>query len=142
VVGAAQTLPFNLSSHRTSDSAINSTSDVTVRGGWVTLEGKVDWGFQREAAEKAVRYLPGVRGVSNNIEVKPSALANNIPGRIKEALSWNVEVDARRIRIAAREGSVTLTGNVRSWAEKRQAQWTAWAVPGVVNVVNHIEVVP
>jgi osmotically-inducible protein OsmY len=120
----------------------NDKIKVVVREGWVTIEGKVDWGWQREAAEKAIRYLAGVRGVTNNIEVEPGASAENIPERIENALSRNAEVDARRIRVAAREGSVTLSGNVRSWAEKRQAQWTAWAVPGVVNVVNQIEVVP
>jgi osmotically-inducible protein OsmY len=114
---------------------------VMVRDGWVTLEGKVDSGFQREAPEKAIRYLSGVRGVSNNIEVKPGAAADNILAKIEEALSRNAEVDARRIRIAVRDGSVTLSGNVRSWAEKKQAQWTAWSVSGVVNVVNQIEVV-
>ena len=93
---------------------------VTVKKGWVTLEGNVDWGFQREAAEKAIRYLFGVRGVSNKIEVKPNVSADDIPTKIDEALSRNAEVDARRIRIKARGGSVTLSGNVRSWARKNR----------------------
>jgi len=115
---------------------------VTVKDGFVTLEGKVDWYFQRSGAAACVNRIGGVRGVINSITVKPVATPSDVKTRIEEALKRNAEVDSRRISVTATDGTVTLNGNVRSWFEREEAERAAWAAPGVSNVVDHIAVVP
>ena len=86
-----------------------------VEEGWVTLEGTVDWQYQRNAAERAVRYLTGVKGVSNLVGIRPHASPFDVAQHIKDALHRSADTDAKKIQVTARDGKVTLTGSVRSW---------------------------
>ncbi len=113
---------------------------VKVSGGWVTLEGGVDWQFQRKAAENAVRGLIGVKGVSNLIEVKPQVSKTVVKTAIESALKRTVEADANRISVETDGDKVILRGNVRSWFEREEAERAAWSAPGVRTVDNRITV--
>ena len=115
---------------------------VVVREGRITLEGEVPWNYQREQAASAVGALRGVRGVANLIRIKPQVAPREIKNRIQDAFRRSAQVDANRIVVEADGGQVTLKGKVRSWAEREEAQQTAWSAPGVVTVRNQIEVGP
>ncbi len=112
----------------------------SVAQGRVSLEGEVEWHFQRELAENAVRHLPGVISVLNGIRIRPRAAPEHIKHRIEDAFRRIAAVDARHISVDADGSEVTLRGEVRSWAERDQAQQTAWSAPGVSSVNNAITV--
>jgi osmotically-inducible protein OsmY len=115
---------------------------VVVRDGWVTLEGSVEWNYQRERAEQVVRRVRGVKGVTNLIELQPRVPPVEVKHKIEEAFRRSAELDANRVTVETEGGTVTLRGTVRSWAERQEAERVAWATPGVVRVNNLITISP
>lgn len=114
----------------------------TVSNGHVTLEGEVDWPYQKAAAERAVRNLTGITGITNRIVLRVRAKPSDVQAKIEGALRRSAELDARRIRVETHEGIVTLDGTVHSWVERDVAERAAWAAPGVTAVEDHLIVVP
>ena len=114
---------------------------VAVTKGWVTLDGSVEWYYQKRAAEDAIMVLAGVRGVTNNITVTSRQVrVEDVKGKIEAALKRSAEVDSKKISVQASDGKVTLTGTVRSWVERQDAVSAAWSAPGVMNVVDEIRI--
>lgn len=121
---------------------VPETVTAKVESGNVTLEGKVAWNFERDAAERAVRYLSGVSNVSNSIELKPeSASTDKVKEKVQAALQRQATTtDARSIKVETSGGKVTLSGRASSWQSIHDAATAAWAAPGVTEVVQHIRI--
>jgi osmotically-inducible protein OsmY len=120
----------------------NDRIKVKVEKGWVTLEGDVDWYYQREAAERSVRHLSGVKGVSNLIMVSARPAPADVKEKVKEALQRGAQFDAEHINVEVDGHKVTLRGTVRSYAELRDAERAARNAPGVTEVENKLTVDP
>jgi osmotically-inducible protein OsmY len=114
--------------------------DVTVSKGWVTLKGEVEWQYQKDDAERVVRRLVGVKGVTNLIALKSRPTPAEVKKKIEEALLRTAIDDAKRITVEVVGSKVILKGTVRSWAEKEEAARQAWAAPGVTSVDNQITI--
>jgi osmotically-inducible protein OsmY len=114
---------------------------VTVENGWLTLKGEVEWQYQRQEVERAVRRLWGVKGVSNLIVVKPLASPTDLKKKIEDALVRSAAVDAKNITVEVQGSKAILKGKVRSWAERQEAERTAWLAPGITSVDNQISLV-
>ena len=111
-----------------------------VEDGWVTLEGEVEWNFQRNYAERALHWIAGIKGISNLIRLRPQVAAAEVRHNIEEALRRNAQIDANRVTVEASGGEVILGGSVHSWAARQEAERAAWAAPGVTGVDNQITV--
>lgn len=113
---------------------------TVVQHGRLKLEGTVEWHYERERAERAVRRLSGVVRVLNQIRIEPRIATQDIKDRIEDAFRRSAQVDANQITVEAQASDVTLRGEVRSWAERDQAEQTAWSAPGVAKVINELTV--
>jgi osmotically-inducible protein OsmY len=118
--------------------------DITVSKGWVTLRGEVEWQYQKSDADRVVRRLSGVRGVSNLLSVRPRIKASpvELKQRIEDALVRSAETDAERITVEIQGDKITLKGTVRSYAERQEAERVAWSAPGVSSIENRITIHP
>jgi osmotically-inducible protein OsmY len=114
---------------------------VKVEHGIVTLNGEVDWGFQRSEAENDVRKLSGVRSVINNIVIVAKVGPDDVHAKIRAALERNAEIEAGRVTVAVSGGKVTLGGRVNAWTEREAIEHAAWSAPGVTEVEDRIEIV-
>jgi osmotically-inducible protein OsmY len=111
---------------------------VTVDKGWVTIKGEVEWQYQKQEVERVIRPLWGVKGVSNLITVKPLASPADLKRKIEDALIRSAQVDAKSITVEVQGSKAVLKGRVRSWAEREEAERTAWLAPGIAAVDNQI----
>ena len=118
------------------------TVQVTVRDGWVTLNGTVPWQYQKTAAEKAMAHLYGVKGVSNAIVVRSPVVADDVRRKIEEAFKRSADIDAKHLSVETRNGTVVLKGTVHSLSERDAAEHAAWAAPGVVAIDDRLVVAP
>ena len=120
--------------------SVPETIKVTVTKGWVTLQGTTEWQYQREEAERVVRPLRGVKGISNEIQLKPKMSATGVKHKIEEALKRDTQIDSDHITVEANGNMVTLRGTVHSWRESHDAEHAAFDAPGVAGVTNLIEI--
>jgi osmotically-inducible protein OsmY len=111
---------------------------VLVEKGWVTLTGQVNWGYQRLGATAAVRFLMGVRGVSNQMAIKPAVPSSTIQMDIESALKRRAIADAHKVVVAVHGDEVTLTGTVHNWSDRALVMHAAWQTSGVRSVINKL----
>jgi osmotically-inducible protein OsmY len=127
-------------SHFTWNYLVPDTIRLKVSNGWVTLQGTVEWQYQKQEAERVVRSLRGVKSVTNEIELKPSVSATGVKVKIEDALKRDAVIEAKNITVEISGNAVTLTGRVHSWKEREDAEHAAFAAPGVSSVSNLLTV--
>ena len=115
------------------------TVTAKVQHGAVTLEGQVTWNFQREAAERSIRYLSGITSIHNSVTLKPSVSVSQVKEKVEAALQRQAKADAKSIHVETSGGKVTLTGHASSWQSIEDAASAAWAAPGVTNVIDQVK---
>jgi osmotically-inducible protein OsmY len=113
---------------------------ATVENGWVTLTGAVTWGYQRSSSEEALKYLSGVKGITNNITLKSGVKAVAIKDAIEKVLKRDAEIDEKNIKVTTDGGKVKLSGTIRTWTERDEVASAAWSTPGVTEVENDLVV--
>jgi osmotically-inducible protein OsmY len=113
---------------------------VMVEGGWITLSGEVNWEYQKQALATGVRYLMGVKGVSDNIAIRPAVSSNAVKSDIEAALMRRAKSNAHNVSVEVHDANVTLSGTVGNWSERELARHTAWGTPGVRKVVDNITI--
>jgi len=118
------------------------TDSVTVKveNAWITLEGVVRWDYQRRRAERAVRYLMGLKGVNNLLRVKERATPGDLRARIRRALERRIDEESKRVSVSVDGDTVTLTGTVSSWTDRDDIEHAVWAAPGIAQVENELKV--
>lgn len=141
--------------HRRSDTEIASAAEAVLRAnamipvdkirllvdkGWITMQGEVEWDFQRQTAEHALRPLAGVLGISNEVTIKQRPTTANVEKGIKEALARQAEREAAHVHVTVQGATVWLRGKVHSWQERDAAQGAAWSADGVRTVINELVV--
>ena len=111
---------------------------VKVENGWVTLDGEVNWHFQKVAAENVIETMKGVKGVTNLITIKPRVQASIVKSAIKTALERRADIEAEQVEVTTENNTVTLRGSVKTWSERNEIQKAAWSAPGVTRVDNQL----
>lgn len=120
---------------------VPNTVKATIENGWVTLTGEVTWEYQRSSAEESVRYLSGVKGISNSVTLKSGVKAVAIKDAIEKVLKRDAEIDEKNIKVTTDGGKVKLSGSIRSWTERDEVASAAWSTPGVTEVENDLVIV-
>lgn len=117
-----------------------NTIKIAVHDGWITLEGQVPTWYQKTVAEDALIHMRGVRGISNQITVRAQPAVRDVERKITAALHRRAQLDANSIHVTAKDGTVTLEGEVDSWSQRSEAEFAAWQAPGVAKVVDNLTV--
>jgi osmotically-inducible protein OsmY len=115
---------------------------LAVNEGWVTLSGQVGFWYQKQEAETTLRHIQGVKGISNDIRLRPSVSATDVKNHIEDAFRRHAQLDADKIRVKVADGIVTLEGEVQSWRERNDAEVAVWAAPGVTTVQDKLTIRP